>query len=121
MPMIKSVDGFCFGGLKPCLSSEKPAQADSLLSPKGFHELRKGFIPHEILQSALKEGCKHENQTHPCNLSDFDFLDRLWSSIYSYTYCNTHCDTNKHPRANSYANAYIYPNTNSNRGKRINP
>jgi hypothetical protein len=34
-----------FGGLKSCLIAWKSPKADSKTSPKGFHELRQGFIP----------------------------------------------------------------------------
>ncbi|MCI0551996.1 MAG: hypothetical protein L0287_13670 [Anaerolineae bacterium] len=34
-----------FGGINPCLSSWKSAEADSLVSPKGFHALSRRLQP----------------------------------------------------------------------------
>jgi len=32
-------------GLKSCLKAWNSAEADSVISPQGFHELREGFTP----------------------------------------------------------------------------
>jgi hypothetical protein len=38
-------------GLKPFLMAWKSAKADSITSPKGFHELRQGFSPTKQVQN----------------------------------------------------------------------
>ena len=47
-----------FGGLKPCLSLWKFAQADWLVSPKGFHVLSKRLQPCESCRADSYEGTR---------------------------------------------------------------